>query len=475
MGPDGNLYATRTVPGQIWRFKLDSAGIPIGEEVFEDFPESVNMINGLTFDPYATAENLIFYFSQINGGGKIYRVRVGKWGNAVILEQTLMIDKIGLFGNHATNNLTFGKNGLLYITLSGRSSSGALFETPWSGAIGEVNLSHPAFLKPPVDISSLDVLGDTIYTGDEPIKLFATGLRNAHGILQHSNGSLYATIHDPEDGNWILLDGSQNTGFGTTYIPDLLVRLERGKYYGHTNASRGQFVYFGANPTSGVDPFEVPEIAVGTKSDMDMNLVLGVEHHSCIGGLDEYTDGSLLVSLLKDRSALNGHLEWFDLDTDGNIIRPNPGDVVLKHDYIKGVEGKEIPFGGVMDALVTPQGWVYVADFGYRSGNEGTGDIAGLYLLKPTGQVSIRKPTNHRFPRVISSNSLGVQIKLMETKAVTVECLGINGQDKTMVFSGTLSAGVHFLAYPKTIVHKGVRVLQILENGQVFPSVTVSL
>ena len=124
LGPDGNLYATRTLPGQIWRFKLDSTGIIIGEELLIGLPLSVNLINGLTFDPSATSGNLVFYFSQVEGGGKIYRVKVGPWGNATVLQQTLLIDKIGIFGNHATNNLTFGKNGLLYITLSGQSYAG---------------------------------------------------------------------------------------------------------------------------------------------------------------------------------------------------------------------------------------------------------------------------------------------------------------------------------------------------------------
>jgi hypothetical protein len=320
------------------------------------------------------------------------------------------------------------------------------------------------------------VLGDTVYTGTEPIKLFATGLRNPHGILQHSNGLLYGTAHDPYDSDKI--HHPSGIGFidnATTFIPDLLVRLERGKYYGHTNATRGQFVYFGANPTSGVDPFEVKEMPVGTKSAMDLKLIQGVEHHTCIAGLDEYIDGSLLVSQVKDRANLIGHVEWFDLDTNGYFVPPNAGDVVVKHDYIKDVNDKAILFGGVLDALVTAKGWIYVADFGLRVGNDGGGDIAGLYLLKPTGQVAVRKRPTGRLPETISWNGQGVAIKLRKSQVISVELLDLKGQAKLVVFNGRLSAGGHFLPLSKDADHKGIKVLRIIQDGMVFSSMIVSL
>ena len=464
-GPDGNLYATRTQPGQVWRFKVDTAtGLLVGQELLLDQAAAGDLINGLAFDPSATIDNLIFYYSQVSEGGKIYRVKAGPWGGTRVLKQTLLIDKIGIFGNHATNNMTFAKNGLLYITLSGQSYAGT-DEKPWTAAIGEVNLAHAAFNNPPVDISNTEVLGDTVYNGSEPIKLFATGLRNPNGILQHSNGLLYGTAHDPYDSDNILNpNGIGLLNNATTRIPDLLVRLEKGKYYGHTNATRKQFLYFGGNPTSGVDPFEVPELPVGTKTAMDMKLVLGIDHHMCIGGLDEYVDGSLLVTYVKQDNTPIGHVEWFDLDQAGYFIHPNAGDIVTKHAYIQDQAGKTLEFGGVLDVLVTPKGWVYVADFGYRTGDGGTGDIAGLYLLKPTSVVGVRKPLEPSSGS-FSKTKRGIAFNLSNNGFTTIERLDLKGTVQEKIFSGNLSSGAHVVPCPARRNSLGIELFRVRVGG----------
>lgn len=467
-GPDGHLYATRTEPGQIWRFKVDAtSGILVGEELLLDRAQAGNLVNGLAFDPAATAANILFYYSQGAGGGKVYRVKAGPWGGTQVLEPTLLIDKIGIMGNHSINNMAFGRNGRLYITLSGQSYSGNA-EKPWTAALGEVDLAHAAFKSPPVLISNLDVLGDTEYTGTEPIKLFATGLRNPNGILQHSNGFFYGTTHDPFDSDNILHpSGTGQVSNATTHFPDMLVRIEKGKYYGHTNGPRKEFLYFGGNPTAGVDPFEIPELPVGTRTAMDLKLVQGIDHHMCIGGLDEFVDGSLLVSYVKENNKPIGHVEWFDLDKEGYFIRPNVvGDVVARHDYIKDQDGKVLEFGGVLDVLVTAKGWVYVADFGYRAGDGGTGDIAGLYLLKPTGQVEVRKRNDPGIPGSFAWKGKGLELVLAESGPLSIESLDLDGKQLDRVFAGALGTGTHFIPFPGNSFPHGIRLLRIRQGGR---------
>ena len=148
---------------------------------------------------------------------------------------------------------------------------------------------------------------------------------------------------------------------------------------------------------------------------------------------------------------------------------------MVKHDYIKDVNDKAILFGGVLDALVTAKGWIYVADFGLRVGNDGGGDIAGLYLLKPTGQVAVRKRPTSRLPETISWNGQGVAIKLRKSQVISVELLDLKGQAKLVVFNGRLLAGGHFLPLSKDADHKGIKVLRIIQDGMVFSSVIVSL
>jgi IPT/TIG domain/Glucose / Sorbosone dehydrogenase len=73
------------------------------------------------------------------------------------------------------------------------------------------------------------------------VEVFATGLRNAFGLVLHSNGYLYATDSGPNYGY-----GDMMTGCGPNdFIPDEqtsdeLCLVEQGRYYGHPNAHRGK-------------------------------------------------------------------------------------------------------------------------------------------------------------------------------------------------------------------------------------------
>ena len=46
-----------------------------------------------------------------------------------------------------------------------------------------------------------------------------------------------------------------------------LVVAEKGKYYGHPNPSRSEYVLNGGNPTTAKDPMEVSEYPVGITTD----------------------------------------------------------------------------------------------------------------------------------------------------------------------------------------------------------------
>src|SRR5207248_8683285 len=48
---------------------------------------------------------------------------------------------------------------------------------------------------------------------------------------------------------------------------DWLFDVHALKYYGHPNPSRYEWVLNGGNPTSGVDPYELPQYPVGTQPD----------------------------------------------------------------------------------------------------------------------------------------------------------------------------------------------------------------
>src|SRR5439155_16410642 len=123
---------------------------------------------------------------------------------------------------------------------------------------------------------------------DAPLTIYASGVRVGYDLLWHSNGHLYTgtngsamggnTPGSPADHNYPRrLDQDKNgpyTGPEVAAVkgvdetqPDLLLRLEKGGYYGHPNPLRAEYVLNGGNPTEGKDPLEVTRYAVGTLPD----------------------------------------------------------------------------------------------------------------------------------------------------------------------------------------------------------------
>lgn len=430
IGPDGHLYATVTT-GDIWRYRLDSStGKILGEErILKAIASGTVAINGFAFHPSATATDLRCYVTAVNfsaGTGQVYRCRFRPAGQSnPLLEKTLFISKIGLMGNHAVNNMRFGNDGFLYVNLAGQHHSG--FEpVPHSAAIVQVALGHSAFNNLPVDINQINV-----QNGGAAIRLFATGLRNPHGLHLHSNGDFYATTHDPFNADEIP-DPRNGTGKiqqDLSGIPDFLVRVKKGKYYGHPNPKRGEFTSYGGNPTSGKDPYEMDQFPVGTQPEpnYDLSLIQGVANHMCITGLDEYTNGSLLVSYLKVEGASTGRVEWFHLNSSGGFTG--------RGGYIRDAQNNVIVFNGVLDVAVTSRGWVYVADFGTRAGNLGQSGSGDIFLLKPVSTnvpptVSITQPANQA--QLQAGQNVTIRADASDSDgSVSEVTFIINGQDQS--------------------------------------------
>ena len=391
IGPDGHLYAT-TTNGKLYRYAIDpSNGRIIDEELLLS---PGGPLNGLTFDPNASPSNLLFYITVLDSNGRIQRVRTRPWGEAnPVLENTTIVAKLGRGGNHGMNNLYFGNDGRLYGGMGGRTMWGTS-EANHTAAIMAFDLSHSAFNNNNLPVEpgdySLAQMWSSYNGSSSPIELFVTGTRNPHGLVQHSNGHWYTTIHDPPRGE-LPVGGPVTKQVSSDGPPDFVAKVIRGRYYGHCNPKRNQWVAYGGNPTNGKDPYQIPEYPVGLQplSDFRPELFQPTARNNCIAGLDEYTDGHLLVSYMKISGATTGRIEWFALNGQGNFTG--------RGGYAKDASGKDLVFNGVLDVFVTSQGWVYVADFGRRNGN--TGKDGAIYLLKPVGgniapTVAITQPSN---------------------------------------------------------------------------------
>ncbi len=441
IGPDGHLYATTTNSGgrkevkiddhrqskeyigQVFRYELDPvSGKILGEELLATLPGPVN---GFVFDPSSTQSHLVFYITVLNGRGHINRIHVKPLhASDPLIENKIIVDQLGRGGNHGMNNLVFAPDGILYANQGGRTFWGTK-EDNHTAAVLAINLKHPDFRKGAIKPSDYSL--KQLRSSTSPIQLFATGLRNPHGIVRHSNGNFYVTIHDPPRGP-LAVGGPIKKEVVSDGPPDLVARLRKGAYYGHVNPKREEWVSYGGNPTSAVDPFEIPEYPVGIKPlpNYDLKLMLGTRRNHCISGIDEYLNGDLIAGYLYAQGAAGIRLagiERFELDKAGNFTG--------FHEFLKGANQKPLIFNGVMDVHVTPQGWIYVANFGRRSGDGGKS--GSIELLKPLGgnippDVAIVAPSNRS--RYTTGEHVTFRINAQDYDGqIGSVTLSINGKD----------------------------------------------
>jgi glucose/arabinose dehydrogenase len=165
---------------------------------------------GLTFrangDLYATSNQLPFQ----GGAGRILRIRDTN-DDDVADEQTIIVDGLPSAGDHQTNRLRFGPDGLLYFGQGSATDNG---------------LPKPG--RPAEQALNATMLRINVDTPNPTPEVFATGLRNPFGMAFHPvNGELFSTdggsgeicqtgicgedLSPPEEVNWLVQGG--NYGF----------------------------------------------------------------------------------------------------------------------------------------------------------------------------------------------------------------------------------------------------------------------
>lgn len=298
VGPDGKLYAA-SYDGYITRWTVGTNGTLSNQQVLNVVNPAngqARTITGIVFDPSSTASNLIAWVTHtqeadLNGvdfTGKISRLS----GPNLATYKDYVTNLPRSVRDHLTNQATFGPDGALYVSQAANTAMGQADNT-WGNRAE--HLLNAAILR--VDVKSLIAKGTTLnaktidaggtynpYASGAPVTLYATGVRNAYDLVWASNGHLYAPTNGSAAGGSIPASqansgkrpptGTPYTGPavpGYTNVPitedDWLFDVQKGAYYGHPNPSRGQFVFNGGNPTSAVDPAEMPKYPVGTKPD----------------------------------------------------------------------------------------------------------------------------------------------------------------------------------------------------------------
>jgi hypothetical protein len=438
IGPDNRLYAGM-ITGRIRIFDINANGTITLDETLEFFYnanfEEQRPVIGMTFDPASTPDNIILWVSNNNSLApgkahhfsgaidKLVGININQNNESWTRNQRI----IGLprsRKDHLVNGLAFGPDGALYAMVGSVSAMGApdgawglqpetllagavlridtaqleqLADLPLNVATGTANSSDPQQLSTNYGFGEIP---PTLYDpqkANAPLKIYASGIRNAYDLLWHTNGRLYApTNGSAAGGNTpgfpaqrpvacdLRIDGSYT---GPQNIPaassvetqkDYLFRVLPNKYYGHPNPKRCEWVMNGGNPTSGADPAEVLKYPVGVNPDPNWGgSAFDFGYNRSPNGVIEYKTNIY-------NGAMRGWILVVRYSKGDDIIalKPSSNGASITNQFLLQNTSGIVPFSQPLDLVEdTRNGNIYVAE--YQSEDDYT-----------EGKISLLKPNN---------------------------------------------------------------------------------
>ncbi|WP_203819118.1 Ig-like domain-containing protein [Paractinoplanes ferrugineus] len=400
-GPDGLLYAG-TLDGRLFRFPINPDGTLGTASVISTVRSDAaarglpgapaRTIIGMAFDPASTAAAPILWVTdnyQYVGPLDVpdWSGRVGRLSGPDLSTYTPMV--VGLprsVKDHETNSLAFGPDGALYLSQGADNAMGAADSTwgnrPERLLSAAVLRLDPARLPATLALNVKTEDGGTYdpYAVTAPLTLYATGVRNAFDLVWHHNGHLYAPTNGSAAGGSTpatpatLPASCARRGYtgpavpGLTGVPtaetDYVFDVRAGRYYGHPNPVRCEWVLAGGNPTAAADPYEVGAYPVGTLPDANFDLAGTYDAglHASADGAIEYRGGALDGKLLVVRYSDGQDIEVFDVAATGALANRTTG--------ITGLTGFSQPLDVTEDQAT---GNLYVTELG----------AARITLLRP--------------------------------------------------------------------------------------------
>ncbi|ASJ76428.1 choice-of-anchor D domain-containing protein [Granulosicoccus antarcticus] len=243
--------------------------------------------------------------------------------------------------NHGPNGLVKVGN-KIYLSVGGHTNQGApsnnfaeLPEYALSSAVLEINLDtigDSTYDLPTLDgpsdqndpFGGNDGLNQAILEIDGPVKIFATGFRNAYDIVYTETGRFYTWDNGPNAG-W----GGEPSGNCSNNLVEVgashkdgLHLISQGYYAGHPNPTRGNKdnKFGGQSPIEGdADPVECN---YKTPGQNDGSLVV---NSPSTNGIDEYTASNFAGSMQGDliAAAFNKVIYRVEFNGNGTAITSN--------------------------------------------------------------------------------------------------------------------------------------------------------
>ena len=417
-GPDGKLYGTDLL-GIVRRWTVAPDGTLIGEEEWTGL--AGRTLIGIVFQPgnpnvfWVTTNAPVYLQPAPDWTGTVTRVTIDPVQPGFVATFEDMVSGLPRSAkDHMTNSLAFGPDGALYVTQGSTTASGApdptwynRYEHLLSSALlridlqlltGPINVQTEVPAPPPdggTDAGVPPALGppqppwdggiyDPLAPG-APVTLYGEGIRNGYDLVWHSNGHLYV----PGNGT---AAGGNTPASPPGVIPevpallsiptqdDFLFDVVKGGYYGHPNASRGQYVLNGGNPTSAIDPDEVAPsdggvgYPVGTLPDVNWK-----------GSVYDFSrnrsaDGALESQGPAFGGALKGYLFVVEYSAGDDVLAlpiPPAGGPIDRSNVLQVAAGLSDPVDIAEDVTT---GNLYVAQL-----VQGGADGGAIVLLRPDG------------------------------------------------------------------------------------------
>ncbi|MBJ7357901.1 malectin domain-containing carbohydrate-binding protein [Nocardioides sp.] len=479
IGPDGKLYAG-SITGQIYRWTIAADGSLTARETintvrthatakgWEGAPNRT--IIGLAFDPASTAANPILWitdnYAYLGSDVPDFTGAVSRLSGPNLENyQEVVVNLPRSIKDHETNSIAF-KDGKLLITQGSMNAMGANDGTwrrderllsaamlqldpaklpatlPLDAGTPEMNI--PARGGVPAHQGTYDP-----YAPNAPLTLYATGIRNAFDLVAHSNGRVYTgTNGSAAGGNTPATPATLPAACATRpdgpYTAptapaitnnrqaetDYLFDVHQGKYYGHPNPLRCEYVLNAGNPNgyTGNPLFKVTQYPLGQQADpnYDLEHVHDAGLHASANGTIEYKNtvafgGALAGKLVLVRYSANQEIVVFDVGAEGGVSAAVTG--------ITGFTGFKQPLDVAQDATT---GNLYVTEL---TDNPAT---TGIKLLKPQGGGSA--PKVEATPRVVftevqggaASAAKSVSVKNVGGLPLTISAASITGADAAL-------------------------------------------